>query len=426
VAGEPLAASPDAAQGTASKPTDPRAAKPPKTEPAAKEGWHRDGFALKKGKDKIALQGYFQEDFRHFDWTVKGDETGIGQAPARELRRLRTGVDGNFGRLTFEFVVDPRKSQAGAAHYKNVTLGYRFGKGLNLLAGHFKPQLSQEFLTSAGKTDFVDRSMLGSRLVPDRDWGAGVSGEIGRLDYAVGAFAGDGDAAPQSAGNSGALRLSFRIVKGLTLSGSFMEGRVTPDPRVGATEPSPKGASGVTASGFNFWNRAHVKGTRRRLGGDLEYSRGPFQLQAEYLENREQRLGQGSTGLDIPDVAGRGFRVQASYVLTGEKKGSTVDPRRPLFKGGPGAIEIVARVEGLKFDDVGDSSGFAGYGNRARNIAPSGATTVEAGVNYFASNFLKLQGDALWESYNDPLIAPQPGKTGRYFTILARIQLTIP
>jgi hypothetical protein len=86
----------------------------------------------------------------------------------------------------------------------------------------------------------------------------------------------------------------------------------------------------------------------------------------------------------------------------------------------------VARAQALKFDDTSDPSGFAGYGNRARNIAPSGASSMEAGLNYWASKFLKLQGSALWESYNDPLIAPVPGKTGRYFTLQARVQVMIP
>jgi phosphate-selective porin len=242
----------------------------------------------------------------------------------------------------------------------------------------------------------------------------------------VGVFAGDGDANTQTAKTSGAARLTVRLFKGLDLSGSFMQGDVTPDPRVGATEPAPKGASGQTTSGFTFWNRAHVKGARRRLGADLVYSRGPLRLSGEYLQNTEERKGQGSTGQDIPDVRGRGFNAQASYVLTGEKKGSTVEPKKSIFTGGKGAIEIVARAQALKFDDTGDPSGFAGYGNRARNIAPSGASSMEAGLNYWASKFLKLQGSALWESYNDPLIAPVPGKTGRYFTLQARVQVMIP
>jgi phosphate-selective porin len=389
------------------------------------EGWRRKGFAFSKGKSKIEIVGYAQEDFRHFDWSVKGDETGTRQAPVHELRRLRIGSKARFRNLTFEFVADPRNSEKGS-RLKDATVGYDFAKGFNVLVGHFKPPVSQEFLTSAGKTDFGDRSMIADRLGPDREWGIGADGDFAHVHYAVGFFAGDGASSSQSAGNSGAARLTLKPVKGLDVSASFMQGEVTADPRVGAVEPLPKGASGQTASGFTFWDRPHVNGTRRRLGGDVSYSRGPFRLQGEYLENREQRKGQGSTGQDIPDVRGRGWSAQASYLLTGEKKDSTVAPRRSILKGGLGAVEIVARVEALKFDDTGDPSGFEGYGNRARNIAPSGASAIQAGINYWASSFFKLQGSALWESYNDPLIAPVPGNTGRYFTLIGRVQVMIP
>lgn len=412
-------------QGATPKAPDAQAAKEGETDPATPSGWHWDGPGLRKGKSVIKLAGYVQEDFRHYDWEVQGDEEGVLQAPTDELRRLRVGVEGNLGKLKFEFVVDPRSSQEGD-RLKDNALTYEFSKSFRLLAGHFKPPVSQEYLTSGGKTDFLDRSMLASNLNPDRDWGAEIFGEPGRVQYFAGVFAGDGAANSQSAETSLALRFGVKAAKGLLVSGSFMQGNVTPDPREGATEPSPKGAAGKTATGFTFWNRPHVSGARQRLGGDLTYSRGRFRLQAEYLQMKEERKGQGSTGQDIPDVLGRGWNAQVSYVLTGEKKGSTVVPEHPLFKGGFGAVELVARVEGLKFDDTGDPEGFAGYGNRARNIAPSGATSIVAGLNYWPSNFMKLQGNALWESYNDPLIAPEPGKTGKYFSLIARIQFMVP
>jgi phosphate-selective porin len=396
-----------------------------KTKEAEPEGWHRDGFGLRKGKNLIEIVGYVQWDFRKFDWSVQGDETGLETSPERELRRLRMGTQGKLGRASFEFVVDPRKSQIGS-RLKDATLGYEFGKGFNLLVGHFKPPFSRDFLTSGAKTDFIERSMIGERLVPDREWGGSVSGEISVFEYSVGVFSGDGSSGTQSAGTSGAMRLMLRPFKGVELAGSFMQGNVTPDPRVGAVEPGPKGASGVSTSGFTFWNRPHVSGTRRRMGGDIAYSKGPFRIYGEFLQTDEQRKGQGATGLDIPDARGRGFDAQASYVLTGEKKGTTVEPDKSVFKGGAGALEVVARVQALKFDDTGDPTGFAGYGNRARNIAPSGSSSFEAGLNYWASNFMKLQGSALWESYNDPLIAPEPGKKGRYFTLQGRIQFMMP
>ena len=393
-----------------------------KTEP---EGWHRSGFGFASGNSKIELEGYIQEDFRRFSWAPKGG-TVANLAAERELKRLRIGVTGNLDKLTFEFQADPRTSQA-PGRLKDVTLGYKFAKGANLLAGHFKPSFSQEFLTSAGKTDFVDRTMISHELGADRDWGVGLSGEIGKFLYSVGGFGGDGNARTQRSKSSGAGRLRYQPIKGFLISVNMMQGNVEPDPIApDGTQPSAKSARGQTPTGFKFFDRVHVKGVRRRSGSDLSYSRGPFRLQAEYIQNQEQRKGQGSTGQDIPDVRGSGWSAQASYVLTGEKKGSTVNPEKSVFNGGRGALEIVARYETLKFDDTGDQTGFAGYGSRSRNIALSQGSIIEAGANYWVSNFLKFQGDAIWESYNDPLIPPVPGNTGRYFTLVGRIQVTIP
>lgn len=394
-------------------------------EKAVEEGWHREGLALKNGKTKIELAGYAQGDFRKFDWEPQETDLGLLRAEESELARLRIGLKAEIDRLSFEFVADPRSSRAGD-RLKDVTVGYNFSKKAVLLVGHFKPEVSPEFLTSASRTDFIDRSMAADRLAPDREWGASISGEAGRFWYGVGGFVGDGSAASQSAGASGAARLTYEVVKGVVLGGSFMQGKVEPGARIDAREPSPRGGQGRTPSGFNFWERAHVKGTRQRLGGDAAFSHGSFRIIGEYLQMQEQRLGQGSTGQDIPDVRGRGWSVQASYVLTGEKKADKIKPGKSIFQGGKGAIEIAARLEGLKFDDTGDPSGFAGYGNRTRNIAPSGATALTAGLNYWASNFLKFQGNALWESYSDPLIAPVPGNKGRYFTLVGRIQVMVP
>jgi phosphate-selective porin OprO and OprP len=396
-----------------------------KKDKPVREGWYREDFSLRNGKSKIEITGYAQTDFRHFDWDVQGDETGEERSPESEFRRFRMGLQGEVGKFIFEIAADPRESEEGS-HLKDATIGYEFSKHLSLLVGHFKPPISQEFLTSASKTDFVERAML-TDLAPDRDWGAAISGEAGRFDYAVGGFAGDGDGNDERSGSGGAGRLSFKVTKGLSVAASYMQTKVEPDLRIRPElEPDPKGAPGHSLSGFTFWNRAHVNGTRKRLGGDLVYSRGPFRMRAEFLQMDEQRKGQGSQSQDIPDIRGRGWTAGASYVLTGEKKGSTVEVEKSVFRGGRGALEIAARVEGLKFDDTGDPSGFAGFGNRASNIAASGASVIEAGLNYWAANYLKFQFGALWEKYNDPLIAPVPGNTGRYFTLQGRVQVMVP
>ncbi|MBK5255552.1 MAG: hypothetical protein JJE39_05930 [Vicinamibacteria bacterium] len=421
--GGSVSSAPQASAAEASSPPNPAA----KNEGEAKEAerWHREGFVLKKGQSRIELVGYVQEDFRRFDWNVLGDETGAKRNPGHKLRRTRIGSKARFGDLSLIFVIDPRNSQKGS-RLKDVTAGYEFSMMANLLAGYFKPSIGQEFLTSSSKTDFVDRNMAANMLSPDRDWGVELSGSSRRVGYAVGGFAGDGNSHPQSSGASGTARLILKPVKGLELAGSILQGEVTADPLGSATPPAPKGNPGKTATGFAFWQSPHVNGTRRRLGSDLSYSRGPFKLQAEYLETREQRKGQGDTGLDIPDVLGRGWNVQASYVLTGESKGSTVEPTASLFKGGRGALEVVARVESLKFDDTGPSPGVSSFSNRASNISPAGSSAIQVGANYWTATFMKIQASALWESYEDPRIAPVPGDQGRYLTLIARLHFIIP
>jgi phosphate-selective porin len=380
-------------------------ATPSPTPEAVPDGWRRDGLGFKNGAASVDLKGYAQADFRHFRWEPR--ETDLGPLrSASEIRRFRIGIEAELNKVSLEFVMDPRNSEAGD-RLKDATIGYAFSKKVAVLVGHFKPGVSPEFLNSSSKTDLIDRSMAADRLAPDRDWGLALSGELGKLSYEVGGFAGDGASSSQSTESAGSARFTLEPRRGLVLGASFMQGEVKADPPFGSREPSPKGGIGRTPSGFNFWERLHVQGTRRRLGGDAAYSRGPFRIIGEYLQMSEERRGQGSVGQDIPDVLGRGWSVQATWILTGEKKATTIRPKESIFEGGKGALEIAARVEGLRFDDTG-------------------ATVRALGLNYWASRFLKFQGNALWESYNDPLRAPVPGNKGHYFTLVGRIQLMVP
>jgi hypothetical protein len=99
-------------------------------------------------------------------------------------------------------------------------------------------------------------------------------------------------------------------------------------------------------------------------------------------------------------------------VLTGEKKGATVSPSTSVFEGGSGALEIVARVEALKF--------------HAAEARSKGVSVVGLGLNYWPAKFMKFQANTLWESYNDRAIAPVPGNRGRYFSVVGRLQLMVP
>ncbi len=395
---------------------------PPRTPEVENSGWRRERFAWKKGASKVELTGYFQEDLRFFDWEVVDPSSSRKQAKEHELRRFRLGSKAQLGRTLVEFQFEPRHLAPGVPHLKLLAGTYSFSKALNVRAGFFKLPGSREFNALTNNTDFVDRSMIATRIVPERDWGLTAAGVHGRFEYLAGAFMGDGYKGVRRAGPSGAARAAVNLPRGFQLSGSFLQGRVTADPVRGIVPPVAKGAFGQTATGFTFWSRPHVNGMRRTLSTSLSYTNGPFRFLGEYLEQREERLGQSAIGEDLPDVLGHGVSAQASYLLVGQRKGVLVEPRTSLFQGGPGAVELVARVETLKFDDTGAGSLPVTTGSRAANLAPAGALAVEAGVNYWASFFMKLQATAMWERYDDPKTAPVPGRTGAYFSILARIQ----
>jgi phosphate-selective porin len=201
-------------------------------------------------------------------------------------------------------------------------------------------------------------------------------------------------------------------------------GDVVADPAGPALDPEPKGLRGRSATGFRFFPPLFVDGRRVRWGADARVQSGPFSVWGEYLQAREERLGQGPTLEDLPDVRGDGWSVSATWLLTGDAKRRTINPRRPLF-GGPGAIELSARYEQLRFDDV-RNEGFESAGSRANNVRPAGYRAAWGGLSWWPSSFLRLMGDVVVERYDDELRSPEPGKKGDYVSLLARVQLHLP
>lgn len=389
----------------------------------APRGWHTwpPGYTSPSGALDVALAGYAQLDLRAFhDWDVAGGDAGRGDEA--ELRRARLGFEGRYERLEAEVKADLADSDE---HLKDAWAGWRFSKALRLRAGRFKPPVSREFLTSAARLDFVERSLLGDSLGPRRDWGAMLHGRLGRrIGYEAGVFAGDGATRVSRAGTTLAARVLLSPAKGLDLGGSASFGDVEAD-APGVDDPQPRGVAGDSPSGYRFFARKFVDGRRRRLGLEAAYARGPVGLTAEWLELRDERRGQGATFDDLPDLRGRGFSVAATWLVTGEKKKARLEPRRALFDG-PGAVELGLRYEGLRFDDSGPDAGFAGAGSRARNIRPQADRALTGGVSWWPAAFMRLEGNVVVERYDDALLAPEPGRRGDYVTLVARLQLMLP
>lgn len=378
------------------------------------------GTSVSRGSFQFTLKGYVQADFRDYrNWEVESSDLRNDDA---EISRLRGGFEVQWGRVSAQLDVDFREEDE---HFKDAYVDLRISKALRLRGGNFKLPMSPEWLNSPRRIDFVERSRLASTLVPGRDWGGMVHGELGKwLLYQAGFFAGDGRTDSGRAGNTAAARLVLSPAKGLDLGGSYVRGEVEAAPE-GA--PRPKGVRARAASGYIFFDRKFTQGERQRWGAEASFTRGPVSLNGEGLWEKEERAGQASSPLgdDLPSVLGRGWYVSGTWLLTGEKKSKTVKPRR-AFPHGPGAIEIGVRYESLHFDDDGPPGGFEGAGQRSRNLRPAENRALTAGLSWWPVRYVRLLGNVVVERFEDPLLAPEPGRQGNYVTLLGRLQFELP
>jgi len=372
---------------------------------------------------ELGLTGYIQEDFRDFSHDYensRGELPELGEEAV--LRRFRLGVDAQWKRLAFEFTYDLHDP---VEHLKNLAGDVKISKAFHIKAGKMKLPSAAEWLTTAAKIDFVERSLAVDSLNPSRDWGVQLGGDIKKLTYFVGVFRGDGQLDESRSGTTAAGRLEMGIRKGLELGVFATQGDVHADPPI-AANPLPRGVSFHAPSGFRFYERHFVDGTRRRLGADARLRRGPVGVRADILQMTSERQGQGSVFDDLPTEVTWGWSASATWLVTGDKKQRTIKPEHPLNHGGIGAVELGVRYDSLTADDDGPDTGFEGAGSRARNIRRQGGEAWTGGISWWPLEYVRLMGNAVVERYDDPLLAPVPGKKGNYVTLLARLQLSVP
>jgi len=379
----------------------------------------------------IALEGYGQLDYLNFlNWENR-DESQALKSPDWNPTRLRIGLDGKWRRLSFQVQADfgdlaNFAEDTDVQRLRDAWLDFRFAKAFQLRAGHQKLPVSAEWLTAARRLDFIQRSLPARNLAPDRDWGALAHGEIGKgFEYMVGVFAGDEWRSFRRTDMTGAARLVLKPFEGLELGGSFAQGDIAAEPEIPGRDVRARGMEGQAISSFEFFNRKFVDGRRRWIGGDIALLRGPVGLKGEYLEQSEERRGQGANFEDLPTVKGRGWAASATWLVTGEKKKRAIKPERPLFRG-PGAVELGVRYDEVRYDDEGPDTGFAGVGERSRNVRPASDRAFTGGISWWLRSWMRMEGNVIVERFLDPLLAPEPGRQNNYVSLLVRLQLELP
>lgn len=336
-----------------------------------------------------------QVDFREFP-----DEPGTSSKPLVDLHRTRIGVEGRLVK-ELEYQIEGELSDASQP-WRDVYIQTRSFRVLQVRAGQFKIPFSLDQLTSSMDLDFNYRSLAASYLAPGRDIGFMAFGRVigETLRYQAAVFKHGGDNVRESertdaqADRTYAGRLVVRPWTGAeNLLRTFSAGIAFTS---GELPAGPNGVRGKTVPGDAFFQQLFVNGHRRRIGGEFQWRPGPVGLQAEYITTRDQRFGQGIDDQDLPDAYARGWYGSASWVVTGEQKKDSVEPERPLLRGGIGAIEIAARVERLATSSDGINDG-SFSSPRAPWVMPLADDVWTAGVNWYWNDYVRLQANVIRE-----------------------------
>ncbi len=352
------------------------------------------GFGLRSadGQFEYRLRGLAQLDYRHFE----------GSGPAATVydgflaRRIRPTFEGTVhGKYGFRFTPEFAESGDGSAtsgiaqnkaRVVDAYLDIRHNPEASLRIGKFKPFVGLERLQGGGDIKFIERSYVSNNILPNRDLGISLYGEVAdkKLNYALGVFNGVRDGGDNFTGqdeNQGKDIAARIFATPLAGSESALAGL-----GVGIAGTWSNAAANGLASyktpgqAYNCFSYAAAttsNGKRNRLSPQAYYYHGPLGIIAEYAVV-EQAVKNSARSDSLKNDA---WQLAASWLLTGEDASFRgVKPYasfRPGAEGGWGAVEILARYQENRLDDNA-----AGYADATKGYA-SAARTWGIGLNWY-------------------------------------------
>ena len=369
------------------------------------------GFKSADGDFEYKLRGLIQLDHRSF-----GDDevNGVDQLDGFLARRIRPTFEGTvFGKYDFRFTpefgegVNRAQDSGNIARVVDAYIDARFQPWFKVRAGKFKPFVGLERLQSGSDIKFIERSYVSNNILPNRDLGVSVHGDVlnGKLNYAVGIFNGSVDGSENTTTQDNnidkdyAARVFVQPFKdsdsalaglgvGLAATYGDAEGTATT-----TNLPSYK-TPGQSNNFFSYASGVVSDGKRVRWAPQAYYYTGPFGVLAEYAEvSQEVRRTTGAARSD--KLKNDAWNITASWLLTGEEASfKGVKPKTPFTTDGKGwgAWELIARYQENNIDEDAFSSAAAGAGVRfadPRNNAES-AKSWAVGVNWYLNQWVRL------------------------------------
>ena len=380
----------------------------------------------------IDLRGRVQLDGRWFDPELEED--------AFDVRTLRFGLRGELTRH-FEWEVEREIDEVlregelepkwRFGQWKDVYINWRTFDELSVIGGRFKMPFGLEQTTSVSNLDFAYRTLGSVKIAPGRDTGVMAYGELfgGSFVYEAGVFDDDGDNGEQEEeqfvvegqdvqdiGPSYAARVVGEIFRGLPVHDRLKGAEVGIAYTRSYVPEGLNSLQGEELWGYDFFERVYVKGHRRRVGLQFDWSPGPTGFKAEWMQSREQRLQQSNRNEDLSDFIATAWYSSATWLVTGEDKDSDISPNHRF-----GAIEIGVRYDRLAMKSAG-TEGPAFRNPRSEHLLPNSVGTLTVGANWLVNRWVKVVANAMRQSFEDDERTPVLG-TKDYWSTLLRLQV---
>lgn len=352
------------------------------------------GFAFSSadGANTVKIRGLVQFDSRFFF----GDQAVNNNSFV--LRRARLISEGTFAK-NYSYQLVPEFGGTGAPSILDANVTVALSPAVQIKAGKFKVPVGLELLQSDSWTFFNERA-LPTNLVPNRDIGIQLGGDVAFLDgtvnYAVGVFNGVGDGASSSNADFD----SDKDFATRVLASPFKNS--TDSPLAGLTVGvagsvgREKTASALTGgyktdgqqTFFKYRSTTIGDGENWRVSPQLDYRLGSFGAISEYVLS-VVNVRPSATGAKA-ELKNKSWQVAAGYVLTGEDSSySGVVPKAnfDLSAGTWGAFEVVARFEKLSID----KGAFPLYADPTASADE--ASTAGVGLNWYLSKVVRTSFD---------------------------------
>lgn len=352
------------------------------------------GFKSADGQFEYKLRGLVQLDYRAFDGSAYPNATNGFLA-----RRIRPTFEGTvFGKYGFRFTPEFGESGDGTsatnkARVVDAYLDARLDPRFQIRAGKFKPFVGLERLQSGADIKFIERSHVSNNILPNRDLGLSVQGDLldKKLNYALGIFNGVTDGGDSSTAQDISTGKDFTArlfatpfegdgsaLAGLGFGLAATSGNTTGNPLASYKTP------GQANNFFSYATGVSSNGQRSRLSPQAYYYNGPFGLLTEYAYSKQDAIKSGASAITLKNDA---WYITGSWLLTGETASfKGVKPFSPFKTGGDGgwgALELVARYQAANIDA---SIPVAYRGNSYALAAKSWAL----GLNWYLNEAAKL------------------------------------